>query len=61
MKFYLNSLGDYNTKKLGLIVSFAWLVVELAIRFRGVVDQLVIDPINIMFLLSLFWAVFSKE
>jgi hypothetical protein len=62
MKFStLSSLGDFNTKKLGLIVSFAWLIVELAIRIRGVVDQHVITPISIMFLLSLFWAVFSKE
>lgn len=62
MKFsLLSSLGDSSTKKLGLIVSFAWLVVELAIRIRGVIDQHVIAPINIMFLLSLFWAVFSKE
>lgn len=62
MKFStLSSLGDFNTKKLGLIVSLAWLIVELAIRIRGVVDQHVIAPINIMFLLGLFWVVFSKE
>lgn len=62
MKFsFLSSLGNFNTKKLGLIVAFAYFVVELVIRIRGVVDQHTIAAINVMFLFGLFWAVFSKE
>lgn len=62
MKFsLLSSLGDFNTKKIGLITAFAWLVVELVIQIRGVVDKPMIGVANIMFLSGLLMAVFSKE
>ena len=57
----LSSLGNSNTKKIGLVVAFAFLIVEVAIKIKGIVDEKVINPIHLFFLMSLFWAVFSKE
>jgi len=62
MKFsFLSSLGDFYSKKLGLIMAFAWLVVEIVLRIHGVVDKPMIGATNIMFLSGLIMAVFSKE
>lgn len=62
MKFsFLSSLGDFYSKKMGLIIAFAWLVVEIVLRIRGVVDKPMIGATNIMFLTGLIMAVFSKE
>jgi len=57
----LSSFGNYNTKKLGLFFSFAFLIVELAIAVEGVVNESIVTLTNLFFLMSLFWAVFSKE
>jgi hypothetical protein len=57
----LSSFGNSNTKKFGLIFSLAFLIVELAIVFKGVADEGIIKITHLFFLLSLFWAVFSKE
>lgn len=61
MKFFNSSLGGFNTKKLGLIIAFAFLIVEVVIIIRGVVDDNIIMPANVFLLLFLCFAVFSKE
>ena len=62
MKFsLLSSLGDFYSKKIGLVVAFSWLVVEIVLRIRGVVDKPMIGATNIMFLTGLLMTVFSKE
>lgn len=62
MKFsLLSSLGDFNSKKIGLVIAFSWLVVEIILRIRGVVDKPMIGGANIMFSTGLLMAVFSKE
>jgi len=62
MKFsLLSSLGDFYSKKMGLIMAAAWLVVEVVLRIHGVVDKPMIGATNIMFLGGLIMAVFSKE
>ena len=62
MKFsLLSSLGDFYSKKMGLIIAFAWLIVEIVLRMHGVVDKPMIGATNIMFLAGLMMAVFSKE
>ena len=62
MKFsFLSSLGDFYSKKIGFVIAFSWLVVEIVLRIRGVVDKPMIGVTNIMFLTGLFMAVFSKE
>jgi hypothetical protein len=62
MKFsLLSSLGDFYSKKIGFVMAFSWLVVEIVLRIRGVVDKPMIGVANIMFLGGLFMTVFSKE
>lgn len=62
MKFLnSSSLGGFNTKKLGLVVASAFLIVEVVIKIKGVVDENIIMPANIFLLLFLSFAVFSKE
>lgn len=62
MKFsLLSSLGDFYSKKIGFVVAFSWLVVEIVLRIRGVVDKPMIGMTNIMFFGGLLMAVFSKE
>lgn len=62
MKFsLLSSLGDFYSKKIGLVIAFSWLVVEIVLRIRGVVDKPMIGVANIMFSAGLLMAVFSKE
>ena len=62
MKFsLLSSLGDFNSKKIGLVIAFSWLVVEIVLRIRGIVDKPMVGAAHIMFSTGLLMAVFSKE
>jgi len=62
MKFsLLSSLGDFYSKKIGLIIAFSWLVVEIVLRIRGIVDKPMVGVAHIMFSTGLLMAVFSKE
>lgn len=57
----LSGLGNYHTKKLGLIVASVYLILEVILKIRGVADEQLLKMVHLFFLLSLFWAVFSKE
>ena len=61
MQFFHSSLGGFNTKKLGLSVALTFLIVEFAIKIKGVVDESIIEGTNMLFLYGLILAVFSKE
>jgi len=57
----ISSLRDFNTRKLGLLVSCVFLAVKLILNLKGVDKESLVFMTNLFFLLSLNWVVFSKE